>query len=381
MVPAIESFSLPTSAFTVITPASTLIPPGVSPSLVPTYTQTPTPIPAQAPIRALRVDYANYAASRAVVNMLEQKMISSKVNMVALGAGRLDWTYFKWSGHSDSWSSDVQNTGIDFLAEDAARFGKWSDHISAVVDVLATHYIETHPQAAAISADGKASKYLVSTMQLVEGDFGNELVAMLDYIAANYPVDSISLTELAYHTDGYGVDDKAAYMSYTGRSDWPRMPNGQINIDHPSIGEWRSYEIGRFLEKAAATVHKHDKELFMDVNVSWGNLSNDASEYGQNYTVMLKYVDRIVVWDYFNLSGYKPEYTSQIANYLAKFGSDRVILSIGMWAKNGKTISADELRRGMQAAIQSPLPNLWITPSLYLTDAHWQVINDLWSTQ
>jgi len=213
----------------------------------------------------------------------------------------------------------------------------------------------------------------------VEGEFGANLLAMLDYIAANYPVDSISLTELAYRIDGYGADDLAAFLTYTGRSDWPRRPDGGIDIDAPSIGEWRSHEIGHFLERAAATVHAHGVQLFMDVNVSWGDLGREAKEYGQDYATMLQYVDRIVVWDYFGLSGYRPEYTTEMASYLAKYGPERVILSIGLWKRGGSKISPDDLRRAMQTAQQSPIPNLWITPSQYLSDEYWQVLAQMWN--
>ena len=343
------------------------------PTLTPTATLTPTP-PA---IRAVRVDYDNVKTSRTEVGALEQKMLNAHVNLVALGAGRVDWTYFKWQGHEAAWSSDVKDTGIDFLADDAARFGKWAT-VDAVVDVFAPRYIAAHPQAAAVSWLGKASDHLVSTMQLVEGDFGKQLLEMLDYIAAHYPVDSISITELSYYIDGYGDDDKAAYLAYTGRSDWPRNAIGLVNIDDPSIGKWRSYEIGRFLTQAAAVVHRHNKKLYMDAEVSWGNLGLEATDKGQNYGVMLQAADRLVLWDYFGLSGYQPEYTARIAQSVQKYGADRIILSIGLWANGGNVISPDALRLAMQSGLHSPIPNLWITPSHYLTDKHWQVLTDVW---
>jgi len=322
------------------------------------------------------VDYANVKTSRSEVADLEQKMLDAGVNLVALGAGRVDWTYFKWQGHEAVWSSDVKATGIDFLAEDAARFGKWAT-INAVVDVFAPRYIAAHPQAAAVSWLGQPSDHLVSTMQLVKGEFGQQLLAMLDYLAAHYPIDSISITELSYYMEGYGADDKAAYMAHTGQADWPRLPNGRVNIDHPSIGEWRSYEISRFIAQAAAIVHRHHKKLYMDVEVSWRNLGLEGTDRGQNYGMLLQSADRLVMWNYFGLSGYPPEYTSRIAQSVQKYGPDRIIISIGMWAKNG-VISPEALRLAMQSGLQSPIPHLWITPSLSLSDKHWQVIRTLW---
>ena len=329
------------------------------------------------PVRAVRIDFASFKEGRADAQALVQRISGINVNLVALGAGRLDWNYFKWEGHEDLWSSDVRETGIDFLAEDATRFHPWAS-VSTVVDVFAPRYITEHPHAAAVSWLGQRSEHLVSTTELVQGEFGSLLLHMLDYIAAHYPVDSISLTELSYYTEGYGDDDKAAYMAYTGRTDWPRNPIGLVNIDDPSIGRWRSYEIGRFLERAAAVVHRYHKELYVDVDVSWGHLSRESVEKGQDYGTLLQYADRLVIWDYFGLSGYPPDYTGEIARYLKKYGAARIIISVGLWSQRGTAISPDALRRAMQAALKSDIPNLWITPSLLLSEEHWQVITDLW---
>ncbi len=307
-------------------------------------------------------------------------MLKANVNMVALGAGRLDWNYFKWEGHEDWWSSDVTDTGTDFMALDAARFGKWA-HVNAVVDVFAPRYIAAHPQSAAVSWLGKRNDHLVSTTELVHGDFGNQLLEMLDYIAARYPVNSISITELAYYTDGYGDDDKTAYTAYTGRADWPRNAIGLVNIDDPSIGKWRSYEISHFVDRAAAVVHRHNKKLYMDVDVSWGRLERESAEKGQDYAAMLQYADRLVIWDYFGISGYRPDYTGVIARYLKKYGPDKIIISVGLWAKGEGTISPDALRQAMQAGLQSDIPNLWITPSLRLNEEHWKALTEVWGAQ
>ena len=179
---------------------------------------TATPVPPQftssAPVRQVRVDYSNLADSRNQVGELEAKLKNVGVNMVSLGAGRVDWTYFPWRGHSNSWADTVRTTGVDYLNEDVQRFGKWSQ-VSAVIDILAPLYIKSHPEAAAISWSGQASQNLVGLMELVEGPFGSELLSMIEYIAANYPVNSITLSEMVYYVDGFGEKDKAAFMAYS----------------------------------------------------------------------------------------------------------------------------------------------------------------------
>ncbi len=376
--PGVTSSPAPLASLTPLDmPAPTPSP--TVPSPTPRPTPTPTTPPKPSAIRALRLDFASLKNSRLEVDALEPKMVKAQVNLVALGAGRLDWNYFKWEGHADRWSADVTDTGIDFLAQDAARFSKWAS-VDAVVDVFAPRYVAAHPQAAAISWLGKRSENLVSTTQLVHGDFGDQLLQMLDYIAAHYPVDSISITELAYYIDGYGDDDKAAYLAFTGRSDWPRSPAGLINIDDPSIGQWRSHEIGLLVQRASAVVHRYNKKLYMDVEVNWGNLQRESADKGQDYRVLLQYADRLVVWDYFGLSGYRPDYTAQIARYLNKYGADKVIVSVGLWATGGGSISHEALRQAMQSGLKSNIPNLWITPSLYLSEDHWRVLFEMWAS-
>lgn len=214
-------------------------------------------------VHAVRVDYLDIGKSRGEVNALEADMKQAGVNLVAVGAGRVDWTYFPWKGQNDRWSNEVKQSGIDFLAEDSARFGKWA-HVSAVVDVLAPLYIQAFPDTAAVSWAGLPSKNLVSTLDLAEGEFGQEILGMIEEIAANYPVNSILITELVYYVDGYGGKDQTAYLAYTGRTDWPRTADGKIDIEDPSIGAWRSYEIGRFLEQASKIVHQFGKQLFVE---------------------------------------------------------------------------------------------------------------------
>jgi hypothetical protein len=330
------------------------------------------------PIRAVRLEYENMARSRPFLDALEKNLVAAHANMVALGAGRLDWTYFKWRWHRGSWSSDVTDTAVDFLSRDAGRFGKWAA-VDAVVDVLAPRYIAEHPFAAAVSWRGVRSTNLVSTTQLAHGEFGNLLVEMIDYIAAHYPVDSVSMTELDYYIDGYGEDDAAAYSLFTRRQDWPRSGDGSINIDDPSIGAWRSHEVGQFLQRAAAAAHSHGKKLYFDVQVGWDHLGRGATAHGQDYDVMLASADRLIVWDYFDLAGRPPGYTRDVAQSLLKLGQDRVILSVGLWPKEGTPVSPDALRVALSAGLSAGISNQWVTPSRFLTQDHWQVLSDVWA--
>jgi len=245
--------------------------------------------------------------------------------------------------------------------------------------VYAPKYIQANPGEAALTWLGKPSPYLVNTVDLVDGKFGELLLAMVESIAAHYPVASISLTELVYHNDGYGEKDRAAYQAYSKAADWPRLGNGLINTDDPSIGVWRTYEIGRFLQKAKAVANRYGKLLFMDVGVSWGRPALASQENGTRYDVVLEQADQMVVWDYFALNGYQPEFTESLANQLKAYGENRVILSVGLWNKNNRVINGDQLERALLSAVKGGIRNHWVTPSLLLNDEHWSILGKIWS--
>ena len=337
-----------------------------------------SPLLATSAIRAMQVDYPNYATSRSVVTQWEQKMKAAGINLVVLSAGRPEWTYFKWAGHTGNWSSDVTSTAIDFLADDSTRYGQWAQ-IDALIDILSPNYITAHPTKAAVNAAGKRSTDLVSTAELVNGAYGQTLLSMVGYIAAHYPkVASISIINVSYHVDGYGADDLALYKAASGRKDWPRNSDGSININDASIGNWRSAAIGQFLGKAAALAHQSGKQLFMQVGVSVNSLTTATNNYGTNYSVMLKNVDKIVVQGYFGADGYSPKYSSNIASYLAQIGTGRTILSIGLWGPSGTTVSSTDFKTAITSAQTGGMPNIWVAPGSMATASHWQVLTSLW---
>jgi len=379
----------PTAAPTLAAPTATVPATAAPTQVAPTATPSPTAAPTQAPtavpsttgIHAIGLTWPDYSTSRAIVPQVEQQLKAAGMNMIALNAGRVEWNYFKWAGNQSSWAGAVTDTGIDFLAQDAARFGQWA-HVDAMIDILAPNYILAHPDKAAISALGVPSTDLVSTVEMVNGAYSLRLLAMIEYIAANYPVNSISITELQYRIDGYGPDDKASYLAYSKRTDWPRNSDGSISIDDASIGTWRSYMIGTLLSKATAIAHKYGKQLFMDVNMNVNNMGLLENNTGQNYKVMLQNADKIIVWGYFAEDQFAPTAFVQVGQSLSQLGVDRVILSIGLWgATSTTTASASDVQVAIQSAKTGGMPNVWITPYSLTNAANWQSLDALWGPQ
>ena len=93
---------------------------------------------------------------------------------------------------------------------------------------------------------------------------------------------------------------------------------------------------------------------------------------------MLENVDKIMIWDYFGLSGYDPEVTREIAHeYGQKYDPDRIIISIGLWKNGDDILSSEDLKQAMQSSTQGGIGNLWITPSHYLSDDHWEALSEV----
>ncbi len=338
-----------------------------------------TPVPTREPVRAIGLSHTDYLAHRDKREALGAALRARGVNMVGLNAGRFDWTYFPWPGRRERWSNDVRTTGADFLAEEVALAGDWS-YTVAMVDMFVGRYLEERPAAAARSATGQPSRLQVSTHELVHGQFGQEILALIEYIAATYPVDAIALTELFYDSYGFGDDDRADYRAYSGQDDWPRTRNGAIDTGHPLIGEWRSRALSRFIARAAAIAHRHNKELFVDVRVSWGRLAWEGRESGHDYGRFLAHADRLVLWNYFGLSGYPPEYGAEIAAAVAHYGPQRIIISVGLWDNDSASLPPEEMLRALRVIEGSAAPNVWITPSHMLSQKHWDVIAARWGS-
>ncbi|MGD0003636.1 MAG: hypothetical protein ABSE06_05335 [Anaerolineaceae bacterium] len=330
------------------------------------------------PIHAVHIEFSDYDLKGSQGAAIDGYLAQANANLISLTAGRVEWTYFKWPDHPEYWSTDVSASGTDFLAADSAHFKKYGK-IDAEIDVLSPNYIKAHPAAAAIDASGKTSTDMIGLIELTQGTYGKLLTSMVTYIAANYPdVNSISITEMIYRTDGYGPDEKASYLQFSHQNDWPRNSDGSIAIDDPSIVNWRSQLLANFLGKLAGIAHAHGKQLFLDVSSKVDNQTQFTNESGEQLDTMLQKVDKLVVWCYYYLDGNPPDAMKITALALQKYGAEHIILSIGLWGPNNTVMDATMLQQGIQSAQQGGIPNMWVTPSTLMDGSHWQVLANLW---
>jgi len=299
--------------------------------------------------------------------------------VIGLGAGRTEWTYFRWAGHEDRWSNHQKGEKKDLLLAAAQELHAKGFKVAAFIDLYAPKWIETHPGSGAVQADGKPHPEQVGLAELAEGGFGNVVVDMIGYIAANYPVDAIDVTEAAYRHTSFGPKDLASYSKATGRSAWPRDWRGRVDVDDPSVWEWKSALMEKFVARAAAAAHAHGKPLYLDVAASWKDLRRDGKDHGHDYARLSRVADRLVVWDYFALEGLPPSASRDLAARLAAtLEPGRWMLSLGLWGRDGKPISPDDLGAAVAASLEGGARHIWVTPNDQITDAHWNAILRNW---
>lgn len=293
-------------------------------------------------------------------------------SVVGVSAGRPEWTYFEWKGMEDNWSNHQSNAKEDLLERATSTFHKEGYKVAAFIDVFGPKYIKEHPGTAAVGFDGKVHTEQVAFFELVGGEYGDIIVSMIEYLARNYEVDIIDLTEMPYYSYSFNVQDLASYEEFSGRKGWPRDEAGLVDRDDPSIWEWRSTLMEGFIERAAEAAHRHGKLLYVDVPVSWKDYSQNGREAGLDYNRVLRHADNIVVWNYYFLEDLPPAASEALARYMvSNFPADSFYISLGLWGRDGKVMDPGNLERGLRRTLRGGARRVWITPDSLVTEEHW----------
>ncbi|MBI5642876.1 MAG: glycosyltransferase family 2 protein [Deltaproteobacteria bacterium] len=308
---------------------------------------------------------------KAVSNVLNRPDVGAG-KIMGVSAGRPEWAYFKWKGHEGSWSNHQKGAKEDLIASAANTFHKSGFKVAAFIDIYGPEYIKKHPGAAAVGFDGKRNTEQLGFMEIVEGEYGGMVLEMIEYLAANYQVDVIDLTEMPYYSYSYNIEDLRSYSAFTGKKDWPRTYDGLIDRDDPSIWEWRSALMEKYIQRAADIAHSHKKELYVDVPVSWKNFSNNGRESGLDYRRVLRHADNIVVWNYFFLEELPPSSSEALSRYLAKnFPADSFYVSLGLWGKK-EAMGPRAFAEGIDSTLKGGSKRIWVTPDSMVTEEHWK---------
>ncbi|MHB8483643.1 MAG: glycosyltransferase family 2 protein [Nitrospiria bacterium] len=333
--------------------------------------------PASNGVIALATHFDPWNSWEEGVASILQNRDAQGLNIIGISAGRPEWTYFRWNTYPEKWSSNQKNESVDLLGEAVSAFNKRHFKTVAIVDVYAPGLIKKNPDIAAVRFDGARSPEQVSFTELVDGEYGREVIEMVRYLARNYPLKAIALTEMSYHSFCFDNRCLLSYRKATGNKTWPKNHNGTVDRDDPSIWEWRSAKMEKFIERVARTVHAEGKEFYVDVPVSWEDFSRHGKDSGLDYARILRHADKIVVWNYFDLENLKPDVSLALAKELSShFAPEKVFVSIGLWG-NSKTVTPEEFKIALEDTLKGGIPNIWITPNHLMTPSHWTVLTDI----
>jgi hypothetical protein len=330
-------------------------------------------------VRAVRIDYSDLSPTSAIMDSEELLLQQAGINLVGVGAGRVDWAYFPWLGHSDTWAPSVHQSGIDFLARDASRFGKWAE-VTAVVDVLAPLYIQSHPEAVALSWGGQPSLNLVSLTQMTSGDFNQKLVDFVSAVSTRTQANSVTLVELFYYVDGFGQDDLQSFQKETGLSDWPMLATGEININESSITGWRNHQLEILVKQLADIIHQNNKEFYLEVNPTQSQIDNQDWSV---YELFLRYADKLIIFGNSIFTNTDITSVSLSVQNLNDLGSDRLIYELGLWQDDNQrttrlpmAMTPESFQALYLSAKRAGVAAFWFTPSYLISPAHWGLLSE-----
>lgn len=309
---------------------------------------------------------------RKTISNIQERPDVNLGKVIGVSAGRPEWAYFKWRGREENWSNHQRGAKEDLVQSATTAFHKSGFKVAAFIDIYGPKYIKEHPGSGAVGFDGKIHTEQLGFMELVEGGYGRLIIEMIEYLCKNYEIDIVNLTEMPYYSYSYNIKDLRSYRAFTKRADWPRTSDGRIDRDDPSIGEWRSTLMEKYIASAAEAAHRHGKELYVDVPVSWSDFSKNGRESGLDYTRVLKHADNIVVWNYFFLEDLPESVSEKLSSYMSQnFPPDSFYISLGLWGKKDP-MTPRAFSEGIRLTLKGGAKRIWVTPDSMLTEDHWR---------
>jgi hypothetical protein len=327
---------------------------------------------------AVSIDFSVWPNWRDAVRVLLNR--SRHITRVGLSAGSADWTFYRSSHNPDSWS-DVQRAQAGDLLEIAvAELGEREIGSTAMLDARAPRYLQTHPQDAAIDMRGRRSDKIVCSTALAEGEYGRILLRAFEALAASTSADSVAVTNLQFGWHCFCSRCLARFHGYAWRSDWPRLPNGAIELLNPMIGKWRSGQVAEIIARLSAFARAHGKCMLFEAQLSRDDLSRSSRENGQDYGLLRPLVDEFVIRDDVALDDVEPSESTTVARHLCRaIGPDDYWHCVGLKGREGLALEAHRMRLTLVAALRGGARRLWIAPSHYLSPSHWQHLDELMS--
>lgn len=369
--------------------------PTVSPSPTPTTDPVPTTCPgagADRPdepvgiplIRAINVGVEDLVDAReGHLASLAHRLDQVNANTVSIAVGRLDWVEFPWAGHESDLSSDVLETGRDYVAEAVQAFRCMPDgeerRIILGIDVLLGRQLSREPWLAGRSQYAEVSNLFASVSAWKSGPLRDRLVNLAHEAAVRYEPDAINITELFFDKYSFGADDLADFRATTGLSDWPRTADGSVDTHDPAVSGWRTAAIVAVYADLKRTLDPLGVELTADVRAPLTADQLTRPDIGQGYSELLSHVSVLNVWDFpgvdRRLSAFR---AAELAPMLFAPSPERYSLEVGLWASGG-VIPEDVLARELEDANSAGIRSVSVTPASLMSDRLWSVVATAWA--
>ncbi len=313
---------------------------------------------------------------------LAAKIDEVDATAVSISVGRADWVAFPWADREDSQAEAVRSTGRDYVAEairelEIDKAGDKRD-IVLTIDALLDRALTANPELAGIDPQGQHSESFPSLTALRTGNAGRNLIELAATLASRYRPSAINLTELMFDDHTFGGDDLADFKASTAAADWPRTPDGSIDVASPAIVRWRAAAMAEFTQRVNAAVKPFGVGVEMDVRAPLRDASADRAESGHDYDLLLQSVDRLHVWEYVGLRSESSPETRKLAQALQTRARDRTSISVGLWSQDG-VIPADRFREALTEAAAGGAGSVSVTPASLMTDQHWATLVDVWA--
>lgn len=340
---------------------------------------------------AVRIDFGEVTDPHTDWTQVADEIDATGATTVDLDAGRVEFTAFDWSGHTDA----AAEPGTDHLAVAAQAVHAGPDgrqrDVNLVVDALVPRWIAADPSIAGVDAEGQRSAYVPSAASLHDGAVGDRLVAFVRDLGARYDPHQISISELMFRGYTFGAADLALFRRMTGARDWPRRASGAIDTASPLVRTWRAQVIADLLGRMRAALDEaqpdpaHRVRLALDVRVDWDAPAHGRTEDGGDYRILLQGADHLVLWAYAGTSDEHAAAVRRLTAGLARSGLDlsRLTVSIGAWegdetAQPQRAVPAAELADEVRAAQTHGISSVGVVPLRLLDKARLTALGEVW---
>ncbi|MGH3652934.1 hypothetical protein [Glutamicibacter sp.] len=313
---------------------------------------------------------------------IARRLDSVNATGVSLSIGRLDWVAFPWPAQRDVESSEVAQTGRDYVAEAISAFrcdaqGK-RRAIYLNIDTLLGRELERQPSLSGINTEGHPSKNWASISAWKEGGLETRLVELVSEAVRRYAPDGINVTELMFPSYTFGDDDLKNFEKFSERSDWPRSADGTIDSTSEQIYLWRSKTVTSIMKKVADSLDETGPVLTMDVRSPANEDPRGRPDSGQDYGQLLQVVDRLNIWNFRGIASSNRFSTNELVQRYIKQEPEKYSLEIGLWEGEG-AMGSSSVSKELRNAEDHSLLHVSITPTSLMDDSIWSVLEGAWS--